>query len=244
MGFVNHSKADNNIILNGKGELILKNREIADSFNNYFGSIVDNLNLQHWNESSDMPSLAVRSKDLNYIVNKYRNHPSIKTIKENFPNVKKFAFQLVSTEDVKKVIKDLKTNKSVGGEIPTQILKESEFTFETLKNCINQSLKTTGEFPGSLKLGNLTPIYKKDDPLDKSNYRPVSILPLLSKVYERIIYKQLSQHAEQFLNKILCGFRKTRKYPRCTLQTSPVMAKRIRLWRFCRDNFNGLIKSL
>ena len=156
-----------------------------------------------------MPSLAVRSKDLNYIVNKYRNHPSIKTIKENFPNVKKFAFQLVSTEDVKKVIKDLKTNKSVGGEIATQILKESEFTFKTLGNCINQSLKTTGEFPGSLKLGNLTPIYKKDDPLDKSNYRPVSILPLLSKVYERIIYKQLSQHAEQFLNKILCGFRKT-----------------------------------
>ena len=153
-----------------------------------------------------MPPLGVRSKDLNYIINKYRNHPSIKTIKENFPNVKKFAFQLVSTEDVKKIIKDLKTNQSAGGEIPTQILKESEFTLETLENCINQSLKTTGEFPGSL---NLTPIYKNDDPLDKSNYRPVSILPLLSKVYERIIYKQLSQHAEQFLNKIQCGFWKT-----------------------------------
>ena len=81
MGFVNHSKADNNIILNGKGELILKNREIADSFNNYFGSIVDNLNLQHWNESSDMSSLGVRSKDLNYIIKKYRNHPCIKIIK-------------------------------------------------------------------------------------------------------------------------------------------------------------------
>ena len=112
----------------------------------------------------------------------------LKIIKENFSNIKKFVFQLVSTEDVKKVIKDLKTNKSVGGEIPTQILKESEFTFETLKNCVNQSLKTTGEFPGSLKLRNLTPTNKKDDPFDKSNYRPVSILPLLSKFYERIIY--------------------------------------------------------
>ena len=135
-----------------------------------------------------MTSLGVRSKDLNYIINKYRNHPSIKTIKENFPNVKKFAFQLVSTEDVKKIIKDLKTNQSAGGEIPTQILKESEFTFETLKNCINQSLKTTGESPGSLKLGNLTSTYKKDNVLDKSNYRPVSILPLLSKIYERISF--------------------------------------------------------
>ena len=152
--------------------------------------------------------LSVRSKNLNYIINKYRNHPSIKTIKEDFLNVKKFFFQLVSIEDVKKVIKDLKSNKSVGGEIPTPILKESEFTFETLKNCINQSLKTKGEFPGSLKLGNLTPTYKKDDPLDKSNYRPVSILPLLSKVYERIVYNQLSEHTEQFFNKILCGFRK------------------------------------
>ena len=118
---------------------------------------------------------------------------------------KKLAFQSVSTEDVKKV--DLKTNKSVGGEIPTQILKEKEFTFETLmKSCINQSPKTTGEVPANLKLGNLTPTYKKEDPLDKSTYRPVIIL--LSKVYERIIYNQLSEHAEQFLNKILCGFRK------------------------------------
>ena len=133
-----------------------------------------------------MPSLGVQSKDLNYIIIKSRNHPSIKITKKNCPNVKKFAFQLVSTQDVKKVIKELKTNKSFGGEIPTQVLKESEFTFETLKNCMNQSLKTTGEFPDSLKLGNLTPTYKKDDPLEKSNYKPVSILPLLSKVHEKL----------------------------------------------------------
>ena len=118
-----HSKADNDIVLNENGELMLKNKEIADNFKNHFGYIVDNLNLQYWNQSSDMLSLGVRSKDLNCIINKYRNHPNIKIIKENFPNDKKFAFQLVSTEDVKRVIKYLKTNKSVGGEIPTQILK-------------------------------------------------------------------------------------------------------------------------
>ena len=98
-----------------------------------------------------MPSLGVRSKDLNYITNKYRRHPSIKIIKGDFPNVKKFTFQLLFTEDVKKVIKDFKTNKSVGEEIPTKILKKSEFTFDTLKSCINQSLKTTSKFSGSLK---------------------------------------------------------------------------------------------
>ena len=143
-----------------------------------------------------MTSLGVRSKDLNYIINKYRNHPSIKTIKENFPNFKKFDVQLISTEDVKKVIKDLKTNKSVGGEIPAQILKESEFIFETLKNCINQSLKTTSEFPGSLKLGNLAPTYKKDNPLCKSNYRPVSIL----LYYQRFIKELFVINYHNILN--------------------------------------------
>ena len=42
----------------------------------------------------------------------------------------------------------------------------------------------------------------------KQNYRPVSILPLLSKVYERVIYEQASNYFEPFLNEILCGFRK------------------------------------
>ena len=117
-----HSKAVDDIVLNGSGELVLKNKEIADTFNTYFGSVVDNLNLQHWNESFDMPLIGVRSKDLNYIINKYSNQPSTKIIKDNLRNAKKFAFQLGSTEDVNKILKDLRTNKSVGEEIPTQIL--------------------------------------------------------------------------------------------------------------------------
>ena len=96
----------------------------------------------------------------------------------------------------------MKNNKSVGGEIPIQILKESEFTFEILTNCINKSIET-GCFPDSLKEANITPIFKKDDPLDKSNYRPVSILPLISKVYERLIYNQLSEYTESFLSHII-----------------------------------------
>ena len=57
-------------------------------------------------------------------------------------------------------------------------------------------------------MANITPIFKKDDPLDKSNYRPVKILPLISKVFERLIYNQLSEYTESFLNHILCSFRK------------------------------------
>ena len=67
------------------------------------------------------------------------------------------------------------------GEIPTKILKECEFTFEILTQCVNKSF-ASGEFPDHSKQAYVSPIFKKDDPLDKENYRPVSILPLLSKV--------------------------------------------------------------
>ena len=110
-------------------------------------------------------------------------------------------------DDVKTVIRDVKNNKYAGGEIIIQILKESEFTFGMLANYINQSTEI-GCSPDSIKAANVTPIFKKDDPLDKANYRPVSILPLISKVCERLICNQLSEYSESFLSHILCGFRK------------------------------------
>ena len=55
---------------------------------------------------------------------------------------------------------------------------------------------------------NVTPAFKKEDPLVKSNCRPVSILPLLSKDFERVIYNQLSEYSNNFFNEVLCGFRK------------------------------------
>ena len=63
-------------------------------------------------------------------------------------------------------------------------------------------------FPDSLKCVLVRPIHKKVDPFDKKNYRLVGILPLLTKVYERVIYEQASNYFEPFFNKILCGYRK------------------------------------
>ena len=79
-------------------------------------------------------------------------------IKQNFRIPKTFSFQPVSKDEVKKIIKDLKNSKSVRGEIPTKILKECEFTFEALTQCVNKSFGS-GEFPGSLKQANVSPIF-------------------------------------------------------------------------------------
>ena len=72
-----------------------------------------------------------------------------------------------------------------------------------LRHCINGSL-SKGSFPDSLKLGNITPVHKKGQPTGKENYRPVSVLPLLSKFFERLIYDQLNEYLEQYLNSLLC----------------------------------------
>ena len=65
-----------------------------------------------------------------------------------------------------------------------------------------------GKFPITLKNANVIPVHKKGDPTDKTNFRPVIVLPLLSKVFERVIYNQLGKYMGTFLNKLLCGFRK------------------------------------
>ena len=74
--------------------------------------------------------------------------------------------------------------------------------FTALTNCINQSI-VSGKFPDSLKLASISSVYNAKDPLDKTNYRPVSVLPLLSKIYERLIFDQLSSHANKVLSKLV-----------------------------------------
>ena len=59
-----------------------------------------------------------------------------------------------------------------------------------------------------MKLANVAPVYKKDNRSEKGNHRPVSTLPNISKVFERYIYKQMSQFFEGIISKYQCGFRK------------------------------------
>ena len=74
-----YSKADTDIVLNENGDLILKNEEIAKTFNDYFGAIVDNLDLYHWEDKTSSPSNT--SDKINDIIKNYEKHPSICNIK-------------------------------------------------------------------------------------------------------------------------------------------------------------------
>ena len=62
-----------------------------------------------------------------------------------------------------------------------------------MTTTVNQSL-TTGIFPDNLKLAKVIPLFKKGDPTSINNYRPISLLPALSKIFERVIYNQINNY--------------------------------------------------
>ena len=162
-----------------------ENNNIAKTFNSFFETITDSLNLFSWSSKVKVFDNKVQGIMLNF-----SNHPSILKIKEKFQLNKRFPFQHISEANVRKVVKNLPSDKVSAGKIPIKILKESTFCFPELTNCISESL-TNNKFPDTLKLSNITPVFKKLDPSDEANYRQVSILPLVAKVFEKIMYNQL-----------------------------------------------------
>ena len=86
-------------------------------------------------------------------------------------------------------------------DIPVKLTKENSGLFaEIICKYFNESFEKI-KFPDSLKLANVTPVFKKGARTSKNNYRPVSILPVLSKLFERLIKKQLSEFFYSILSK-------------------------------------------
>ena len=104
------------------------------------------------------------------------------------------SFFLKSTcpEEIGEIIKSLDTKKSSGpNSLPVRIVKLYNIFFSNnLSKIINLSF-TTGIFPDLCKLAKVIPIFKKDNELLCENYRPISLLPIFSKIIEKIIYKQM-----------------------------------------------------
>ena len=197
-----HSFGESKIALSENGYFLTENNKIAKTFNSFFETVTDSLNLFSWSSK-----VKVWDDKVQEIILNFSSQPSILKTKGKFQLNKIFSFQHISEATVRKVVKNLPSDKVSAGEIPIKILKESTFCFPELTNCINESL-TNNKFPDTLKLSDITPVFKKLDRSDKANYRPVSILPLLSKVFEKIMYDQLYEYIEHFLNQLLCGFRK------------------------------------
>ena len=76
-------------------------------------------------------------------------------------------------------------NATAFKDIPAKILKNHSDTVAPYLGTIYENSKQISDFPDGLKEADVTPVFKKDDNTNKENYRPVSILPTVSKIYER-----------------------------------------------------------
>lgn len=166
-----------NTTLEIKGKVISDPTEVTNHFNNFFINMVDELIIPH---IPLQPHASTTDNSSN------SSMPSIS-----------FSFSEVTEKEVEKAVLSFENKLSAGiDEIPISIVKQSiTFIKKPLTHLINSSL-ISGYFPPKLKISKVVPVFKKGNNKDVTCYRPVSILPSLSKVYERIVYNQLIKFLE------------------------------------------------
>ena len=161
------------------------------------------------------------------------NYPSICKIKENMNPELSFNFSETGEtgeHKVGKIIDKLQVKMAIGvDKTSCKIHKLAKTALQSpLTGLINLSVQTS-TFPDSIKRAQVTPPLKKNDTMDKTNFRPVCILTVTSKFYEKILSLQLSAYFENIFDKYLCAFRK-----RQGCQT--VLLRLLGDWRAVLDN--------
>ena len=189
-----------------KEKTITDLKDIANSFNEYFSNIGPSLS-----EKIDMSGNTMTYSD--YLTN---------------PAHSRFSFTPVSEKETLNIINNLKNKKSYGIDGISNVLLKSiaNEILKPLTLIINQSLET-GIFPDAFKTSKVTPLYKKGDKTDLNNYRPISILPTISKVFERVIHVQLYDYFCK--NNLLCeqqyGFRSKHSTELATIKLVDFLVK-------------------
>ena len=200
------NKGDHRITLVKGNDIVSEDKEIAADFSNFFSNAVKNLHI---------PEIEVSNVDhltdlVDISIGKHKNHPSVLKIKEVIGNINTtFEFHRISEEEVIAEFKSLETGKSTTfNHIPGNILKDNvDIYYEKVTKIINDNIENNN-FPDTLKLADVNPIFKKDHRTNVENYRPVSVLTYTSKIFERILQNQILEQMNGHLSKNLCGYRK------------------------------------
>ena len=220
------SKCTQKICLKEGDTIISNNTEVANIMNKHFSDAVRKLA-----EAGGCSQLVLDYNSLEdpleNIIHRFKHHPSIIAINEkNFDN--DFEFHFVDIDEVTSEIKNLDPKKTTTG-ISTAMLQENvDICAPILTDIFNDCIKN-GRFANELKLADITPIFKSVDSTAKKNYRPISILKSVSKLFEKLIHKQLSPFFENQLSQLLCGYRKG-------YGTQNALLKLIENWKKVRDN--------
>ena len=168
------SKAKNSEFkINISGETVTDQVLISEKFNEYFASIGPNL-------AANIPQTNT-------------NPLSCLTASPN-----SFMFFECTGNEVLKVINSLKNKRKGLDEIPISIYKKiGDLIACQISDLINSSM-STGTFPSSLKVARVVPIHKSGSKRDLNNFRPISILPTLSKIFEKVMHRRMMKFIEKY----------------------------------------------
>ena len=175
---------------------------------------------------------------IDVIIKKYENHPSVLAIKKKVKIPKqKFSFLRTNFSDIEEEIKSLNVKKSsTFKNIPVKYLKLTYDICSPKLNTIWHNAIENSTFPSRLKFADITPTFKQGDKTSAKNYRPISVLPVVSKIFERLMQNQMFSYVEQYLSPFLCGYRKG-------FSTQYALVELIEKWKKIVDNqgYSGAI---
>ncbi len=195
------SKMSNDIILMENNNIVNEPTKVANTLNDHFVNAANGIG---------KPDFITEFDDLDSIILPHKDADCIKRIRNNIYDGSHFGFTEIDEDVVLKKLLKINAKKATGyDQLPPKMIKlGAAYLSGPIKSIINQSIRTS-TFPNELKAAEVTPIFKKNDRLDKGNYRPVSILPCISKIFESVYVDQLSFYFESLFAPALSGFRKS-----------------------------------
>ena len=150
-----------------------------------------------------------------------------------------FSLGNVTIGQVSKILHSMSSSKATGlDEIPAKYLKDgSSVISKLLTHIINLSI-TTGSIPDDLKMARIVPLYNKNSKTHVGNYRPISVLSVISKVFEKVVFMQLSDYLSEnrLLYEFQSGFRSSYSTDPCLIHLTDY----IKLEND-KDNFTGMV---
>ena len=203
--FSDKLQSKNKIVLIEDETIISNDDEVAETMNEFFVSVTDSLGIK---ENSGYENATEGITDpIDEAVHKFSNHPSILKIKNHYQNAGSFHFQKVTPDALDKEVRDLNPKKATTHKnVPPKILKSnSDICVETLTQIFNDCIENSS-FPDELKCADVTSLPKNGPSNSRTNFRPICVLPTVSKLFERMMDKQIVAYITPFLSSLLCGF--------------------------------------
>ena len=119
------------------------------------------------------------------------------------------SFQLTNATQIEDLLSNVNTRKACGHDmLPRRLIKKSSRAIAgPVAKVLNRSIAHS-RYPSRWKMGQVTPLFKKDEELDKRNYRPVTVLPCLKNTFERLLSVQIDDFYQGLLSDFVSAYRK------------------------------------